>query len=389
MAERAAQGYDGVAVTSPVSFGYARQSAHQVPWFIGGALGQLLDDSGIRKSEIDGLVISSYRLAPDNAASMVEHLALPVRFLCDLPYGGASGVIALRRAARAIQAGDASVVACIAADVPPSGTAALANFSSFSRDHVVPYGAPGPNGVFALITDAYMQANGVSRADFGQLVVALRENGAQHAGALQRTSLSLAQYLGARPIAEPLHLFDCVMRCCGAEAFLVMSRERAQHAGLPCVRIAGAIEQHGHGADQPVQRALFDAQARAALLRQAARALTDIDFVQAYDDYPVILALQIEAMGFCAAGEGVRFLNAHSLDARGSFPLNTNGGMLAQGQAGAAGGFQGVTEALRQLTGATLGPAVADARLGLVSCYGTVNYDRGLCASAALLARED
>ena len=113
-----------------------------------------------------------------------------------------------------------------------------------------------------------------------------------------------------------------------------------------------------------------------------------MDFVQAYDDYPVIVMLQLEALGFCAPGEAARFLRDRRMAVDGDFPLNTNGGMLAMGQAGAAGGFVGVTEAMRQLTGETLdGGVVPDAEIGLVSCYGTVNYDRGLCSSAAILRR--
>jgi len=70
----------------------------------------------------------------------------------------------------------------------------------------------------------------------------------------------------------------------------------------------------------------------------------------------------------------------------GDLPLNTNGGMLALGQAGAAGGYVGITEGLRQVTGQALGGQVANAQVGVVSCYGTVNYDRGICSSAAVLA---
>ena len=38
----------------------------------------------------------------------------------------------------------------------------------------------------------------------------------------------MEEYLAARPIAEPLHLFDCVMPCAGAEGFLVLSGKSAQ-----------------------------------------------------------------------------------------------------------------------------------------------------------------
>ena len=57
------------------------------------------------------------------------------------------------------------------------------------------------------------------------------------------------------------------------------------------------------------------------------------------------------------------------------------------GQAGAAGGYLGLVEAVRQLTDSALGAQVADARIGLVSGFGMINYDRGLSSAAAVLAR--
>src|SRR5204862_7681404 len=71
-------------------------------------------------------------------------------------------------------------------------------------------------------------------------------------GALFKTPLTIDQYLEARPIAEPIHLFDCVLPCAGAEAFLVMSEERARDAGLAHVLLRGAIERHNAFADDPV-----------------------------------------------------------------------------------------------------------------------------------------
>ena len=69
----------------------------------------------------------------------------------------------------------------------------------------------------------------------------------------------------------------------------------------------------------------------------------------------------------------------------GTLPLNTSGGQLSVGQAGAAGGYLGLVEAMRQLTGQALGAQVENARLGLVSGFGMINYDRGLCGGAAVL----
>jgi acetyl-CoA acetyltransferase len=380
--------YAGVVVTTPVTYGYARTTEHEVPWYIGGVLEEMMRRTGLAKSEIDGFVLATYRLAPDNSASMVEYFGLSTRFMVDLPFGGASGVIALRRAVRAVQCGDAEVVACVAADVAPTGFGIGANFSRFSRDHVYPYGAGGPNAVFAMITQNYMQKFAATREDFGRLCVAQRRNGAEFPLAVMRTPISMQDYLSARPISDPLVLLDCVMRVNGGEGFLVMTEDRARSFDLPFVSVGATMERHDGTLATPVQETVGVNAARDGLYQEASLEPQDIDFVQAYDDYPVIVMLQLEALGFCKPGEAARFLRERRLTTDGDFPLNTNGGMLAMGQAGAAGGFVGITEALRQLTGETLGGAVVrDARVGIVSCYGTVNYDRGLCSSAAILIK--
>ena len=139
-------------------------------------------------------------------------------------------MIALRRAARAVQCGDADIVACIAGDTNGLGSFhdLVAQFSTFSRDYVWPYGAGGPNQSFALLTDHAMRRTGATRADFGKLCVAQRESAQRNPLALLRGDLTLDDYLSARPVAIPLHLYDCVMPCAGADGFLVMHRVRAE-----------------------------------------------------------------------------------------------------------------------------------------------------------------
>jgi acetyl-CoA acetyltransferase len=84
--------------------------------------------------------------------------------------------MALRRAARAVQAGDADIVACIAADANhvESFRQMLGGFSHFARDASYPYGSGGPNSIFAFITANYMNTYGATREDFGRICVAQR-----------------------------------------------------------------------------------------------------------------------------------------------------------------------------------------------------------------------
>lgn len=387
----ARKGYEGVAVAVPVTVPYQRFSTRGAHWFIGGALRELVRQSGISKDEIDGLCLSSFSLAPDTAVGVTQHLGLSPRWLDHVPTGGASGVMCLRRAARAVQAGDADVVACVAADTNhvDSFRQTLGSFSNFARDATYPYGSGGPNSVFAMITAHYMRQFGARREDFGRLAVAQRHNALSNPHAVFKKPLTLDEYMNARPIAEPLHLFDCVMPCAGAEAFLVMSDERARDLGLPYVVVRGAIERHNAYADDPIMVRGGWRMDRDDLYAQAGVSPGDLDFLQAYDDYPVIVMMHMEDLGFCEKGEGPEFVRAHTLTYDGSFPCNTSGGQLSAGQAGAAGGFLGMTEAIRQLTGQAQGREVPDASLGLVAGFGMVTYDFCLCTGAVILGKSE
>jgi acetyl-CoA acetyltransferase len=251
---------------------------------------------------------------------------------------------------------------------------------------VYPYGAGGPNASFAFLTSHYMRAFGARREDFGKLCVAQRDNALKFPHALFKKPLTLQDYLDARCIAEPLHLFDCVMPCAGAEAFLVMRRQRALDLGLRFTSVLGTLERHNSFPDDPIQMRGGWVLDRDELFAQAGVTRDQIDLVQTYDDYPVMSMMQFEDLGFCAKGEGPDFVRSHTFTNEGSFPTNTSGGQLSVGQAGAAAGFLGLTEAMRQVTDAPLGGAVPGARVALVSGFGMINYDRGLCCGAAILA---
>ena len=381
--------YQDVVVTAPVTTDYVRHSIRNAHWFLARTLAGLLESAGLGKDEVDGLCVSSFTLFPDTAVGLTDHLGLSPRWLDQIQVGGACGVVALRRAARAVQAGDAEVVACIAGDTNHVDTfrLSLGSFSQFARDAVYPYGSGGPNASFAFLTDHYMRRHGAVREDFGKICVQQRANALGFPLALFKKPLTMEQYLSARPITLPLHLFDCVMPCAGGEGFLVMSRQRAQRLGLRHAEILSTIERHNAFPEDPIQMRGGWAMDRDDLYAMAGAGPEDMDFVQTYDDYPVINMMQLEDLGFCAKGEAPEFVRRHDFTWRGDFPLNVSGGQLSVGQAGIAGGYLGLVEAIRQLTDGALGHAVANARLALVSGFGMINFDRGLCSAAAILGR--
>ena len=381
--------YSDVVLVCPVTIPYERFSEHSAHRWLGTALKELIAQSGLKKNEIDGVCVSSFTLGSDTAVGLMQHFQMSPRWLDHIPMGGASGVVAMRRAARAVQCGDATVVACIAGDTNQreSFKNTVSAFSRFSQDAVYPYGAAGPNGSFALLTDYYMQHYGATREDFGKLCVAQRDNALRNPHALMKKPLDLEQYMAARPIADPIHLFDCVMPCAGAEGYLVMRREQAEQLDLPYVEILGTIERHNAFPEDPVQYRGGWAMDIDDLYHMAQVTASDIDFLETYDDYPVINVLQFEDLGFCAKGAGPQFIRDNTFTIDGSFPFNTSGGQLSVGQAGAAGGYLGLVQALRQLTHCAAETQVKNATVGMVSGFGMINYDRGICTAAAILKR--
>lgn len=380
--------YDGVVITTPVTVPYERYSVESAHWWIGRALRALVDASAVSARDFDGFCLSSFTVGPDTAIGLTQHFGLSVRWLDHIPLGGASAIAALRRAARAVQARDCDVVACVAGDTNhvDSFRRTLEGFSRFSQDAVYPYGAGGANASFALIARHYMNRFGVRREDLGGIAVAQRANALRNPNALMKTPLTLEQYMAARPIADPIHLYDCVMPCAGAEAFLVMREETAAAAGLKGAKILASIERHNARIDDVVQNRGGWVADVDDLYAMAGIPAERMNFVQTYDDYPVIVMMQFEDLGFCRKGEGAEFLRQHDLTIDGTLAHNTSGGQLSAGQAGAAGAYIGVTEAVRQVLG-TAGPTqVKGARVGLASGFGMINYDRGLSSGAVIVS---
>ena len=184
--------YEGVALVAPYSTAYQRYSIDTAHYWIATALRGALDAAGLKPADLDGFSVSSFTLFPDTAVGLTQHLGLCPRWLDHIPMGGASAGVALRRAARAVQAGDADIIACVAGDTNhiDSFRQLLSSFSRFAMDASYPYGYGGPNASFALLTDRYMHEHGATREDFGRICIAQRDNALKNPRAVMKKPLT-------------------------------------------------------------------------------------------------------------------------------------------------------------------------------------------------------
>jgi acetyl-CoA acetyltransferase len=333
-----------------------------------------LVDAGLDPTDIDGLGVSSFTLAPDRGVDLAVRLGLRLRWLMDAGTGGNSGIDMLQHALRAVEAGDARAILLVAGDVFRGAAfrTLVDSYNVATRDHLAPIPTGGPNAIFALLTQRHMRAHGLERQDYGRLVVAQRASAAVNPGAVYRTPLSLADYLAAETVAEPLGIFDCVPVVAGADA-LVVSGD-GSGVRVRALGVAHNFDRHeGDGLVTGVS------ELARSLWSDAGVRPSELDVVSVYDDYPVMALIQLGDLGL---GDPHAVLAA--ID-DGTLHVNTSGGQLSAGQAGAAGGMHGLVELVTQLRGRAGARQVEGARLGVATGYGMVAYRYGASAGAVVM----
>jgi acetyl-CoA acetyltransferase len=343
-----------------------------------------LDDAGLGGDDVDGFGVASFSLAPDHAIDLAWKLGLRLRWIMEDTGGGASGVNMLQHAVRAIEAGDAETIVLCAGDrLDRAAFQRLVDeYNAITRDLLAPLPHGGPNALFALLTKRHARRHGLAPADYGCVPVAQRAWAAGNPGAVYRAPLSIEEYLAAPQVAAPLNRYDCVPVVAGADAIVVSARELpGPRVGIRAIRARhNPDDQESDGLSPTGFAALADELWSAAGARPA-----DLDAAYLYDDYPVMVFVQAADLGLVADGDLARFAHARLLAAR--WPLNTSGGQLSAGQAGAAGGMHGLVEAVVQLRGRAGDRQVAGASLALTTGYGMVLYAHGACHAAAVLER--
>jgi acetyl-CoA acetyltransferase len=363
---------------------YSRKSEAPVLWYYAEAIRNALKQTGLHKKEIQGLSITT-QVSPDYSPHVAEQLGLEVDWVLNGDYGGAGGVMSVRRAADAIEAGHVDLIVLVGANSFDRSTPQQRLLEYQRANYVDVYGYGGPNTLMALIQRLHMAQYGTTLEQIGKIAVAQRENALNNPQALFRAPMSYLDYFNSRMISDPIRLFDCVMPCSGAECVILASEEKAKKITDKLVYLVTDAERsHFQVANMLPDKTTFGMKVVGERIFSEVKR-EDIDLFEIYDDYPIAVMIQIEDFGYCKKGEGGKFVEARDLTYKGDFPVNTGGGELSVGQAGLAGGFLHIVEALRQLRGEAEGHQVKKAERALVTGIGWLNYGRNLGTTAALV----
>jgi acetyl-CoA acetyltransferase len=348
------------------------------------AFKRALDDSGVRKEQIDGLLTMPGTTSPEGAynfARLGEALGIDPAYTGSMTLGGSTAGGLLHMAAMAVNSGMAQYVACIFGDAAATGGSRFDRAYGWSDSPGI-WGFMSACANSAITASRHMALYGTTSRQLGEIAVACRKHASLNPDAVMRKPITIDDHQSSRWIVKPLHLLDCCLISDGGVCVIVTSADRAKDCRQHPVLISGMGQGYtlqNLGREDwwyvPHQKS-----AVTHAYHMAGVEAKDIDVAQLYDNFTISVLLWFEHAGFCKPGESGSFVEGGRIQLGGELPVNTAGGNLSESY---MEGWLHIVEGVRQLR-RTCGPRqVEDAEVCLVT-------GRGLalnCANATILRR--
>lgn len=333
-----------------------------------------LEDAGIDKSEVDGLLsIGSARGVRFPSIQLGEYLGIFPSYTDSTSLGGCSFEAYVQHAAMAISAGLCTTCLITYGSTQRSGGGSFGGGAESwlpASQFEAPWGLPMMAGAYALAAQRHMHLYGTTKEQLAQIAVDARKWAQMNPLAFKRDPLTVEDVLNSPVISTPLNRHDCCLVTDGGGAVIVTTVDRARDARKAPVYLWGSSETHFHTSisSMPELTQTPASVTGPQAFESAGIGPSDIDVAQIYDSFTITVLMTLEDLGFVPKGEGGRFVEDGKLAPGGSFPMNTQGGGLSYTHPGMYGIFL-IVEAVRQLRGECDERQVEGA--GLALCHGT------------------
>jgi acetyl-CoA C-acetyltransferase len=314
-----------------------------------------LADAGLKLSDVD-----AYFCAGDapgfGPVSLADYLGLNLRYADSTETGGSSYLAHVGHAAAAIAAGKCHVALITLGGKPRTGGAPPGGSMGDQRAPEVPFeNVYGPTAVslYALAAQRHMHEFGTTSEQLAEIRVAASKHASRNPNAFIKTEVTVEEVVSSPLVSDPLHRLDCCVITDGGGALVVVSPEVARELDRDCVKVLGHGEAPKHTMNGRLDLT-YTAAAHSGprAFKEAGVTPADIDYASIYDSFTITVLESIEDLGFCAKGEGGRFVMDGALQApHGRLPFNTDGGGLCNNHPANRGGMTKVIEAVRQLRG--------------------------------------
>ena len=238
--------------------------------------------------------------------------------------------------------------------------------------------------IYAGFALDYMEMSGATQHDLALAAAKNRFHGSLNPKAQFRQAVTAEEVLASRTIVDPLTLFMCSPISDGAAALVLGTRETAQKAGRPLVRVRASTMRTGRkqGPDDAVARAAAQAYEASGIGPE------DLDVIELHDAAIPAEFTVLEELGVAASGEAPRLLHDGATRLGGRVPVNPSGGLLSRGHPIGATGAGQLVELTDQLRGRAGKRQVDGARTALAENAGGVLGGGSAVAVVTVLERE-
>ena len=312
-------------------------------------------DAGLSLKDIDGYFCAGD--APGlGTMSMGEYLGLNLRHVDSTETGGSAPLVHVHHAAQAIAQGKCNIALVTLAGRPRDAGAALQlkppDPDAPDMQVEAPFGPATQNG-YAMCARRHMHEFGTTSEQLAWIKVAASHHAQHNPNAMLRQLVTVEDVVNSPFVSDPLHRLDCCVISDGGGALIIARPEIAASLQRPKIAIRGAGEALKHGMAGKVDLTYSAARfSGPRAFEEAGLTPADIKYVSLYDSFTVTVLFQIEDLGFCAKGQGGRFVSDGNLiSGIGKLPFNTDGGGLCNNHPANRGGMTKVIEAVRQLRG--------------------------------------
>jgi acetyl-CoA C-acetyltransferase len=316
-----------------------------------------LGDAGIEWKDVQFAFGGSAEVDnPDAVVSLLGATGLP---FMDVYNGCATAGTALEMTADAIRAGKYELGVAVGMDKHPPG--------AFTSDPTY-YAAPswyGENGqflttkFFAMKINRYMHDHGISHQALARVAAKNFRNGVNNPNAYRRRALTEEEVLASRMLNYPLRQFMFCSPDEGAAAVVMCKASIAhRYTANPIYLRATALRTRNYGSYEVHSSwaSVENAPAPTVVASKAAYQMAgigpeDVDIVQLQDTDSGSEIIHMAENGFCKDGEQEKMLAEGATEIGGRLPVNTDGGLIANGEPVGASGLRQIHELVRQMRG--------------------------------------
>ena len=341
------------------------------------AIAAALADAGIDWKDIQFGVGGSHEVSnPDAVTRLVGLTGIP---FTDVFNACATAASATQLCADTIRLGKYDIGIAVGMDKHPRGA-----FTDDPAKLALPawYAENGQfltTKFFGMKANRYIHEHGISVETLAKVAAKNFRNGAQNPNAFRRKPLSEEEILASPVLNYPLtqYMFcapdegaAAVIMCRGDIARRFTSKPVYLRSAEIRTRRYGAYEVHATFApiEEDVSPTVY---ASRAAFEAAGVGPEDVDVIQLQDTDAGAEVIHMAEAGFCADGEQEKLLADGATEITGPMPVNTDGGLIANGEPIGASGLRQVHELVRQLRGEAGDRQVAGTPLvGFAQVYG-------------------